>query len=237
MEDTQTVERWTFDPTKVDIHHPNINAVYQRVIVEGEAVNTIFVNWVHNYQVSRDDSSNVRPEWADLPIDERKFMVIPDTLANVITRQHLANPNRFVHELPCPPYQFDMDDGKLRIKAGPFEKHGSKSEWTQVIEQMEAEVEDMPDAIDVSELPDITVSLEVKVSTTYDLSVEQLIGDHEMYEDGQWMGDESELEDALTYAIDDYDFDTGDIDMSYADWDEIEVSNTDLDYCMRQVSV
>jgi len=232
--DTSTVEA-PFDPTTVDLDSPNINAVFRRVITDGEAVNEIAVNWVHNYSALRDAEDNQRPAWADLPIDQRIYMALPDTLTNTIARQVLNNPNRFVHELPCPPYQFDMDDGKLRIKAGAFEKHGTKAEWEKVIEQMQAEVEEMPDGIDTTDLPDITLELSITATTTYDIGVDRLLDGHEQYDGEIFTGDKDELEGALEEAIDNLDTYDLEIDLSYADQDELEMSSTDLDYCMRQV--
>ena len=217
----------------MDINDPHINLVFARAIVDGEAVNEVRVNWIIDYSKPYDHEDNMRPDWADLPVDERLMWVLPDTLVNAITRRTLQQPNRFVQELPCPPYMFDMDDGRLRIKAGPFEKHGSKAEWTAVIEQMQRQVDDMPDGINVEHASDITVEIDITGSTSVDVSVDTLLYDHPNYDDGLWTGDEHDLESALEEAIDEYDFSQA-VEMDYVET-EMEVTGHDVDYLMRNL--
>jgi hypothetical protein len=224
-----------FDPTQIDLNSPNINPVFARSVVDGEAKNSIRINWRTNYGFTNDHESNQRPAWADLPIDERVYLELPNELVQYITRSVLQQPNRFQHELPCPPYEYTMEEGRLQIKAGPFKKSGTKAEWTEVLERMQSEVENMPDGIDTTDLPDITINIELKASMTHDLSVEMLLDGHEQYDGELFAGDRDELEQALEEALENHEVDDYDIDLTYASVDEITIESNDLDYCMRQV--
>lgn len=234
MEEALPVEQ-AFDPKTIDINHKNINPVFARTIVDGEATNTIRINWVHDYSDSRDTEANQRPAWAYLPIDERVFMELPDPLVNAIVRRTMQQPNRLEIELPCPPYEYTIEDGRLQIKSGGYVKSGTKAEWQAVIKQMQAEVEEMPDGIDTTDLPDITIQVNIKSSTTVDVSVQDLLEGSEQYDGELFVGDKTELEDALERALEDYEVDEYNTSMSDAYIDEIEAESNDLSYCMQQV--
>ena len=236
MEETTTVVGPMFDPKTIDTMSSNVYLSFKRTILDGEAKNILYVSWKQDYNKPSDHEDNQRPAWADIHVDERVWSELDDSIVNHMTRAVLQQPNRFRYELPCPPYTFDIVEGKLQIEAGAFSKAGSKAEWTVVLQQMQEEVEGMADGIDCSELPEITVSLSIRASTSIDLSVDTLLSDHDMYDGELFNGDKYELEQALVDAIDEYDFDNGEIDMDYIESDEITVDSTDMDYMLRQVT-
>jgi hypothetical protein len=186
MEDTDTatvtLTGEPFDPQTIDINHPNIVLNFRRVLVPDSQPKTeMWINWMHDYDKPRDHADNVRPDWADLSQDDRVYTTIDPAAMNHGVRQFLNQPGTWRHELPCPPYEYSIVDGKLQIEAGAFSKSGTKAEWTQVLAQMQEEVEGMPNGIDITDMSDITVNLKLEATTSIDLDISMLLDGHDLY--------------------------------------------------------
>lgn len=232
----ETTDIIGFNPQEVDMtksqHELSLHRYHD---LSGKRQNDLLVSWHQDYSKDVHDPDNVKPYWADYDISQRVFTSIDEKQFHRMVRQVFADPGTFEHELPCPPYRFEYDNGTLSIHAGAFKKGGSKSEWRTVINQMMEEVEGMPDGIDVTDLPAITIDLKMVATTSIDLEVDQLLEGHDMYDGELWTGDKGDLEMALEEAIDNYDFDDSNVELSYAEMGEVEVDGHDLDYTMRKV--
>ena len=233
---TVTLDGEPFNPQTVDLNHPNVTLQAFRPSGEAGTIQThLYLAWTMDYNKARDHEDNVRPSWADLPQSERIYLTLSKSTANYVTRLHLAQPDGFITELPCPPYAYDRESGRLVISAGPYEKSGSKAEWEGVLKQMQTEVENMSEGIDVTDLPDITINVTIKSSSTVDVSVNELLEGHEQYDGELFTGDKYDLESALEESLENYEVDEYNVSTSDAYIDEIEVESNDLSYCMQQV--
>jgi hypothetical protein len=204
----QTEAKVEFDPNSIDLNSPNISvrAAINDVNHEGtiKFTTAMYVDWVRNYDLPS-DADEVRPEWADLPWKERIIMDVKPGLAHSIASFVVQGrvPGAAKVQLPCPPYEFTQDGGRLRIeKQGVFHE-GTKQDWEGVIEDMQAAVEEMPNGIDITSM---SVGIDVTREVTYYIrkDVTDLIGDSDQLDnDGMWIGTESELESALEDALSD----------------------------------
>ena len=176
-----------------------------------------------------------RQPWADNREDDR-CVWLPWATAQWLIKAGLFNtvilPDASV-ELPCPPYTYEYERGGMSISAGKFTKWGSKEDWQNVVSEMQEKIDEMPEGIDISDgYVDIDVVL--KVSTAISVPMSVLVDN----EDGVFEGDEDQLHDAIVEAIEyqsfDYDWQyDADIDMSYAEVDEMEPN--DVTYNIGQL--
>ena len=239
MTDTTEIAEQVFDPTKVDTKSPNIRLDWG-TWVTGDGASTqvenhfgFFVTWIRNFDLPSDDATNIRPEWADSHVKDRIWRELDAHLVRDMTYTNLRNHSQLgLHvNLPCPPYNYEQDGHKLIISSGPYRLAGTRAEWKTVMEEMETEVDEMPEGIDVSDMY-VRASGTVAVSWSVNVPVTELLdGDDEMGDDGMWLGDEEDMqaraceafEENATDHIESSDFD------DYGDMEDVYVSESYVD--------
>ena len=190
---------------------------------------------VWNYDPLYDKQDpKVKPLWFNFPARVRCIQ-IADGHAWAAARRWMSNEEirgGKTYDLPCPPYGYEHDGGQLTITAGFFSKSGSKKEWTEVLEQMQEEVENMEEGFYIGD-DYLSVTLSANVTATASVSSTALLYGHEqMGEDDLWIGTDDEYHDAVVEAANDYDF-TDDIepdgiDLSYVEWDIDDTDTSEL---------
>ena len=190
----------SFDPTTVDTTSPNIRLEWG-TWVTGSGTNEQVVNhfgfyltWIRNFNVSTDDVTNIRPDWADFHVKDRVWREIEMSLVRSMTYTNLRAHSQIglQVDLPCPPYNYEQDGVKLVISSGPYRLSGDKTEWESVIEEMQGEIEDMPEGIDVSDLY-LRATGSATIQWSVNIAVTELLDGDERMNDDMWMGDESDL--------------------------------------------
>ena len=172
----------------------------------------------------------VRPVWANFPVRARCILLDNQRAwsgaIRWVTNTEIRGYN--MYELPCPPYDFEVEGTQLTSKAVWMKKGGSKSDWKSVLEQMQEEVDNMPEGFYIG---DDYLNVTLSASVTSEVSVTAttlLYGHSQMGEDDLWIGTNDEYEEAVVEAANDYDFtddvEVDGIDLSYVEWD---VDNTD----------
>lgn len=157
-----------------------------------------------------------KPAWADNRPEDRSLAFDVYNMRGQITSAVQYGNRALVPEgaieLPCPPYEFEYEEGGLRITKGSFTKWGDKDSWESVIATMQEWIDDMPSGLNISNL---MVELEVQVSATTNINVSaQSLLDSDVFH-----GDANELEEALADAINDLDL--GDYIDSYAEYTNV----------------
>jgi len=175
-----------------------------------------FLYWAYDLYEDKADPK-VRPRWMQLEVKDRGI-ALGDNDARSFVRTATGREGFGPIELPCPPYTYDVDGAQLTIIGGNFRKSGTKPEFEAFIEELQGEVEDMPEGEDVSDqymraTGTVTVQFSVNIPIT-----DILDGEENLTSDGLWMGDMDEMqeractvfeEDMSEYITDD------DLDMSY----------------------
>ena len=188
--------------------------------------------WCYDAQSDKQDPK-VRPNWSNFPTRARAIQIAEGhawtagirwmTDAGIRGTKH--------YELPCPPYNFEVEGARLTISAGFFSKSGSKKEWEQVLEGMQEEVDNMPDGFYIGD-DYVNMTLTARVSGSISVSASALLSGHEDMDEDEWTGTPDEYEQAVSDATDDYDFsyDVSDmeIDMDYADWEVEDIDTSEL---------
>jgi len=184
--------------------------------------------WAYDEWNDKQDPK-VRPAWAAFPVRARCILIDNQRAWNGairwVTNSEIRGYN--MYELPCPPYDFEQDGTQLIIKAGWMKKGGSKQEWTAVLEQMQEEVDNMPEGFYIGD-DYLNVTLSANVTAEVSVSATALLSGHEQVEDDMWTGDADDYEQAVEEASNDYDYDyeisDTEIDLTYVDW---EIDSTD----------
>lgn len=202
-------ETTTTEPALLDLNEHGINLSDPQVHMSVDATwgandpsgLWFVVGWQRDYTKPNSDPTNQRPDWMEKDIKDRRFMkVLPVHVYTLVAQGWRAGATI---ELPCPPYEYEAEGSTLTIKAKGFAKSGTKAEWTEVLAQMQEEVEALPDGIDTS---DKTVTIDVNRTVNYSktLEVSSLLYYHDqMNDDGTWVGDDQELADACEEALQD----------------------------------
>ena len=189
--------------------------------------------WAYDEWSDKQDPK-VKPKWADFPVYARSIKLADGHAWSAgvrwLSNQEIRGTKTY--ELPCPPYNFEVDGATLTISAGFFSKGGNKKDWTQVLEQMQEEVDNMPDGFYMGD-DYLSVTVAARVTGVISISASSLLSGHENLDDDElWIGDADEYEAAVTDALDDYDwsYEISDmeIDMDYADWETEDVDTSDL---------
>ena len=178
-----------------------------------------------------------KPDWADNRPMDASIPLDKYTTKNVMSYGIRSEISTI--ELPCPPYKYEAEGADLRITAGTFTKQGTKAEWQEFLDQAQAEVNDLPDGIDID---DVTVSVDVTAravaSWSTSIHATSLLSGHEKLSDEVWLGTMDELHDALVDAVDDVN--AGELDAEYAEYnyevDEYETQVVDLDYDLNDAN-
>ena len=193
---------------------------------------TAVMVWCYDQQSDKQDPK-VRPMWANFPVRARSI-VIADGHAWSAAIRWMTNTDvrgYKTYELPCPPYNFEVEGSTLTISAGFFSKGGSKKEWEGVLESMQAEVDAMPDGFYVGD-DYVNITVSARVSGTISVPASSILSGHEDLDEDEWTGGVDEYDAAVTDAVDDYDFsyDVSDmeIDMDYADWEVDDIDTSEL---------
>ena len=238
MTDTTEIAEQVFDPTKVDTKSPNIRLEWGTWVTGAEEDRVVnhfgfYLTWVRNYNVSTDDPSNIRPEWADNQVKDRIWREIQPDLVRAMTYTNLrshAQLNLHV-DLPCPPYNYEVDGVKLVISSGPYRLSGTKPEWQSVMEEMESEVEDMPEGIDISDMY-VRASGTATISWSVNVPVTAVLDGDEELDGDMWLGDEDTMQERASEAFEENAGDhieTDDLDLTYSGIEEVYVSESYVD--------
>lgn len=142
------------------------------------------------------------PRWASLP-ELHRSMPMHWNWASIMAKRVISSSKmEGVIELPCPPYEYTADGSQLTIRAGAFTKSGSKQEWESVLEEMQSEVEDLPDGQDVGD-EYVDVDLTITYTHTVSIAVSSLLP---LEDDTTFIGTFDEFEEDIRNAIDSYDY-------------------------------
>ena len=188
--------------------------------------------WAYDSHSDKQDPK-VRPNWSNFPARARSIQIAEGHAWSAASRWMTDRDIRGTktYELPCPPYNFEVEGSRLTISAGFFSKGGSKKEWEGVLEQMTEEVENMPDGFYVGD-DYVNMTLSARVTGSISVSASALLSGHEDMDEDEWTGTPDEYEQAVSDATDDYDFsyDVSDmeIDMDYADWEVDDIDTSEL---------
>ena len=202
--------------------------------VEGGSTKThAAMVWAYDPYADKQDPK-VRPLWANFPVTVRCIKLADGHAWAAGRRWTTDNAIRGTKmiDLPCPPYQYELDGITLTIMAGGYKKSGTKPEFEAFIEELQGEVEEMPEGVDISDqyvraTGSATIQWSVNIPVT-----ELLDGDEEMGEDGMWLGDE---EDMQTRACESFEenatdhIDTDDLDLTYDGIEDVYVAESYVD--------
>jgi len=175
------------------------------------------------------------PAWAENRWQERSIRLTAPYLRNAMMYA-IRHQGEGTIELPCPPYEYEAEGNRLTITAGAYTKTGTKQEWEAVLEEMVAEVEALPDGIDVSS---VSVSVDVTQTATArwtaQVEANDLLHGYDQYEDDIWSGTMDELADALDEAVGN--LDGSEVESYYADieyeldtYGDVEIEAQDINY-------
>ncbi len=237
MSDTEIVET-VFDPTKVETKdNKNVRLDWGTWVtkdVHDVATNHFgfILMWQRDWDKPADHEDNTRPAWADFDVKDRIWREVDISLANRMTSTNLGNWKQLGLNitLPCPPYEYELDGIHLTMKSGPYSITGTKPEWESVIQEMEREVEEMPEGVDISDqyvraTGSVTVQFSVNVPVT-----ELLDGDDELDGD-MWLGTEEDMQERACEVFEENaseHIDSDDLDMSYG-FDDVYVGESYVD--------
>ena len=188
--------------------------------------------WAYDANYDKQDPK-VKPKWAAFPPRARSIQIAEGHAWSAGLRwlQDTGIRGTKTYELPCPPYNFEVEGSQLKISAGFFSKSGNKKEWTEVLENMQEEVDNMPEGFYVGD-DYINVTLSARVTGSISISAQSLLSSHEDMDGDDWVGDADDYHQAMTDALDDYDFSYEvsdmEIDMDYADWEVEDTDTSDL---------
>ena len=208
--------------------------LYPTVITVGEErVSTAALVWAYDASSDKQDPPT-RPMWSTLP-ETHRCIHIPNGHAWEAGRKWISTPAiRGTYqkiELPCPPYDFEVNGTELTITAGAFRKTGTKSEWEGVLQTMTEEVENMPDGYDIAD-DYVNITLSARVTGSITVNATSLLSGNSQLQDDMFAGTEEEYRDAIKEALYDYDwsYETSEmeIDTDYADWEVDETDESDL---------
>jgi len=175
----------------------------------------------------------VRPVWAGFPVRARCILIDGNRAwsgaIRWVTNSEIRGYN--MYELPCPPYDFEQDGTQLIIKAVWLKKTGGKQEWIAALEQMQEEVDNMPEGFYIGD-DYLNVTLTANVTAEVSVSATALLSGHDEVVDDMWTGDADDYQQAVEEASSDYDYDyeisDTEIDLSYVDWDVDSTDTSEL---------
>ena len=243
MTDTPTVETEVFDPTKVDTTSDNIRLEWGTWVTKDGANNGtndevvnhfgFYLTWIRDFNKAADHVDNQRPAWADTQVQDRVWREIELSLVRSMTYTNLRAHSQIglVVDLPCPPYQYEVEGINLRIKAGPYSKLGTKAEFEGFIEELQSEVEDMPVGEDISDqylraTGTATIQWSVNIAIT-----DLLDGDDELDGD-MWLGDLDTMQERAGEVFEENSsdhIDTDDLDLTYNGIEDIYINESYVD--------
>ena len=239
-EQTNTTE---FDPTKVDTTSPNIRLEWGTWVTKDGANNGtndevvnhfgFYLSWIRDFNTSADAPNNIRPAWADFDVKDRVWREMEMSLVRSMTYTNLRAHNQIgLHvDLPCPPYTYELDGINLRIKSGPYSKAGTKAEFEAFIEELQSEIEDMPEGVDVSDQY-LRATGTATIQWSVNIPVTDLLDGDERMNDHMWMGDESDLSEVAGEMFEENSSDyiyTDDLDLTYSGIEDIYISESYVD--------
>lgn len=203
--------------------------IYHVMLVpDGEGVREAQPHIAWGYDRSSDEREDkLTPRWASLP-EVHRSIPMGWNWASIMARSVVrsAKMNGII-ELPCPPYEYHADGNRLTITAGNFTKGGSKQEWTEVLEQMQSEVEDLPDGQYVGD-DYVDVEMTVTYHTTVSVNVTSLLAGSGNMDDDTYIGTFDEFEDDIRDALDSYDWEY-EVDEANLDYPDIQVDDFNTD--------
>ena len=224
-----------FDPKSIDLTDDGVELAYGKMNVDGTLRRFIYPVWVGSHEG--------RPEWLSISAWDRRIISLGKSIVRSIARNALNGGEMSDGdiELPCPPYDYEYtDDGKLRITAGAFTKEGARDEWQGVIDEMQQQVEDMPEGIDIGGL-EVTASVSASLTVKFSADAAGLLEYHDSMNGTVWMGSTSELLDALneegaaaTEQIE-YDDPTQHDEYEVDSMDDAEFSSYDLEQALSNL--
>jgi len=223
------------DWSNVDLDDP---AITQRVFQDKGDVavgdKTTYLMLVYSPYSSR-LTADEKPDWADNRWQDRSIKLTSEYQRNAMFIAIRQQPAGTI-DLPCPPYEYEVNGNELSIRAGAYHKTGSKQEWENVIAEMQSEVDAMPDGIDVG---DVSISIDVQARATAtwstQVSASTLLDQHEQFREDVWAGTMDELVDALEEAVGE--LDGSELESEYAEveyeidfYDDVDVETSDITY-------
>ena len=183
------------DWSNVDISNPAITQAVHEVVDTDTGIHSVYLTLKHDAYRQRDDYAT--PDWKDNRWQERSILLQDAYTRNAMYHTQRSQPVGTI-DLPCPPYEYEVNGNELTIKAGAFYKTGSKQDFQQVVTEMQENLDSMPEGIGIEDVS-VTVDVSATATATWTTTVSatSLLDAHEQYVDDIWAGDMSELVDAL----------------------------------------
>ena len=227
------------DWQNLDIGNPAITMKVHEVLDPDTSIREIYLLLVHDSYRQRDDRET--PDWKDNRWQDRSIKLQPAYTRNAMYFTQRNEPKGTI-DLPCPPYEYEVNGIELTIKAGAFYKTGTKADFQAVVTEMQQQLDDMPTGIDISDVT-ITVDCTATAQATWTATVDAttLLDNHEQYVDDVWAGTMDDLSDAITYAVDE--LDKSDLDSEYSEveydidyYSDVEVELPDITYDLNDAT-
>ncbi len=221
------------DWSKVDLANPAITQKVHEVFNPDTGNKDVYLLLVHDAYRQRDDY--VTPAWRDNRWQDRSILLQDAYSRNAMYHTQRKQPTGTI-DLPCPPYEYEVNGNELTFKAGPFYKTATKQEFQEIVTQIQEQLDAMPDGFD---LGDVTITIDCSATATATwsttVSATTLLDGHEQYVDDVWSGSMDELRDALEEAVGelqgyDLESDYAEVEYDVDYYNEVEVETPDIDY-------
>ena len=227
------------DWSKVDLANPAITQKVHEVFNPDTGNKDVYLLLVHDSYRQRDD--NVTPAWRDNRWQDRSILLQDAYSRNAMYHTQRKQPTGTI-DLPCPPYEYEVNGNELTFKAGAFYKTATKQEFQAVVTEIQEQLDAMPDGIDIS---DVSVTIDctatAQATWTASISATTMLDGHEQYVDDVWAGTMDELTDALDSASQELELSDLDTDYSEVEYDidyysDVEVELPDLTYDLNDAT-
>jgi hypothetical protein len=234
-------EDYGYQPVAVDWDNVDYDdpAIDQRIFEVFNVDTSVREGWMLvQWNEYRQREGVEKPAWADNRYQDRGIKLTPSFQRNAMHYAIRQQDDGSI-ELPCPPYRYTAEGNDLTITAGAYTKTGSKQDWQTVVDEMQGEVNELPDGIDIANVS-VTVYVTAQATATYIVNpaATDLLADHDQLDNDVWAGTMDELRDELEIAIgelegDDLDSEYGDVEFELDDYGRREAEASDIDYDLQ----